>query len=650
MTEKTTPVAVEWALEGKMLGRGGNQVLACSDGRLSRENFTELIGRFSIGTPDELPQVSVSFLTSGSPPDRAYYLGMAIHKWAADMHTEGGDLLEGDDDHRPVFVTAYFCVPYQPLAAARVSYQAMYEEFGSIRLGTSGGQPLPVEFPLLTGLPALDGLVMQSAGRLLTGRPVCVLGAESATVAERLAFIGAVAALLPYGFRTRLTAATWVRSTQRGHRFRLFFSDARRDDSPDDVVYWGRPERTALTPGDDYAYVYGRWLLGTVGKLETLARLGEPRSFSSEDVLQALDDIGLRSAETDETRRGQRKPEEKKPEEPAPRPPAPSPVPAGAKTEREQRLRDCARFMRGDRLPQLNTAITRLASGARSISPEERRRCREIIKEERLFRHDSIIGGYEAELRQVLFKVAFPQPLSYEDYCLIENSVDLGFPGTVDLKPLDIALIRMIANMKMSDIRIRIVVYAQMGEADRRKIDSWYASHKVNEFDLIDAATGEWQRPRHAFYATVIAGDYMNHRQCDTLPVRHKLQHYGYLARLLQQVAKGYHKHQVNTLTSFLKAAYPQGLGAGEIRQVLLESREPPSRALLAAVLLWLTYPEDAQLARETFVLRLVATLDLEPQTLNALEPRLGLARPGGSAVTREYPSGRGPGMNRAGA
>ena len=65
------------------------------------------------------------------------------------------------------------------------------------------------------------------------------------------------------------------------------------------MVYWGRPERTALTPGDDYAYTYGRWLADTVGQLEALAQLTTPRSFSREDVFTSLDEIGLPFPEPD---------------------------------------------------------------------------------------------------------------------------------------------------------------------------------------------------------------------------------------------------------------------------------------------------------------------------------------------------------------
>ena len=79
---------------------------------------------------------------------------------------------------------------------------------------------------------------MRVAPLLLTGRPVCVLGAEGTSHLERLEFIDTVMGLLPYGFRSRMTAATWTRATNRNHRFRLYFSSAPRADEPDQVVIW----------------------------------------------------------------------------------------------------------------------------------------------------------------------------------------------------------------------------------------------------------------------------------------------------------------------------------------------------------------------------------------------------------------------------
>jgi hypothetical protein len=106
MTSRAISVNAQWALQGKTLGRAGYRVLACSNGDLSLENFTEVLGRFSLGTREALPQVVVSY------PVRTYYLGLAIHKWATDARVEGDQLPGHDDDGRPTVITSYFCVPY----------------------------------------------------------------------------------------------------------------------------------------------------------------------------------------------------------------------------------------------------------------------------------------------------------------------------------------------------------------------------------------------------------------------------------------------------------------------------------------------------------------------------------------------------------
>lgn len=635
MTEKTIPVYVEWALQGKTLGRAGARVLACSSGNLNMENFTELLGRFSLGTPDRLPQVSVSYLTSGTGPDRAYYLGMAIHKWAPDVQTDGGELLERDDDKRPVAVTTYFCAPYQPLADAGVSYQAMYQEFHKIRLGTTSGPPRQVELPVRTGLLAIGSLAtaMQTAGLLLTA-PVCVLGAEATNVGERLDFIEAVAALIPYGFRSRLTAATWVRPTHRDHRFRLYFSDTARDNHPDHVVYWERPELTSLKSRDDYGYAYDRFLAGTIGQLGALARLTTPRSFSRLEVLESLNEIGVP------------RPERPERPEPADRPrfrPAPRmlALPSGSQDARldgEQILRECAAFIHKPYRPELNIAITRLKGLAKSgTSPEERDRYREIIREHRLFQHNEALSN-ESKLRDALFKVAFVPPLEYPDYCLIEDSL-------TDESP-DQALLRAIVDEGMSDrdMRIRVVVYGQLlAEKDtekdtKRKLDQWYALAEVNAVRLIGAVAGRWHRPWHAVPASLIAVDFMSRKVCEPPgAIRNVLRYHSYLATLMQTL--GDDSFQVFVLTRFLRAAYPNGPSRSDIQQILAKNEEPPSPALLTAILLDL--PDDpylTRLAQEAYVFRTIRAMNLTPDVLQSLESRLAFANrwPGGPVAALE--------------
>ena len=258
-------VEAQWALYGKATGTAGDRVLACSTGDLAMVNFADAISRFQLGALHALPQVSVSYarpVKSGRS-----YLALAIHK-AAD---HGQVAL--DADGRPVTYTNYFCLPYGPLAACGVTYRAMHEALGGLRLPTASGAPLRVSIPGPPWQPPVtDLLALRVAALLLTGRSVCVLKAQQIPVDDRLGFIDTVMALLPYGFRAKMTAATWTRATYRDHRFRLFFSDAPRgEERHDHVVSWGCPETAVVTPEDGAAHEYLTWLEETL--IEPMARL-----------------------------------------------------------------------------------------------------------------------------------------------------------------------------------------------------------------------------------------------------------------------------------------------------------------------------------------------------------------------------------------
>jgi hypothetical protein len=268
-------VQAQWALYGKATGTSGDRVLACSTGDLAMVNFADAISRFQLGALPALPQVSVSYarpVKSGRS-----YLALAIHKPADHAPTDHGPANHGqvarDADGRPVTYTNYFCLPYGPLAASGVTYRAMHEALGGLRLPTANGAPLRVSIPGRPWQPPVtDLLALRVAALLLTGRSVCVLKAQQIPVDDRLGFIDTVMALLPYGFRAKMTAATWTRATYRDHRFRLFFSDAPRgEERPDHVVSWGRPETAVVTPTDGAAYEYLTWLEETL--IEPMARL-----------------------------------------------------------------------------------------------------------------------------------------------------------------------------------------------------------------------------------------------------------------------------------------------------------------------------------------------------------------------------------------
>lgn len=222
-----------WAVWSKHPGtREDYSVLACSD-TFSKADFAKIISRYTAGTPDTrlaggpgvLPWVTVSWVGV----DDALRLGLAI--------TEQADLVDGVG--RPITRTHYFCVPYDQLERDAVSYSALYRAARQVTSFPEGGRPVPLTIPRLTAADMLasvlddnkiDERVVGTAAALLLDGPVSVIQAEGSTVTDRLAFIDAVASLLPYGFRAKLTAGTWADSGVR-HRLRLAFAARPKDDA-----------------------------------------------------------------------------------------------------------------------------------------------------------------------------------------------------------------------------------------------------------------------------------------------------------------------------------------------------------------------------------------------------------------------------------
>jgi hypothetical protein len=292
MTGVVTVVDAQWALYGKAIGPAEDRVLACSTGDLAMVNFEDAITRFQLGTLHSLPQVSVSYAQTAKP--NRNYLALAIHKPA----DRGQAAL--DEDGRPVTYTNYFCLPYAPLADAGITYLAMHDAVRSLRLPTADGPPLRVS---VTGQslppPAVDLLAMRVAALLLTGRSVCVLQAQHVPLDGRLGFIDSVMTLLPFGFRAKMTAATWTRATYRDHRFRLFFSDApRAGHRRDYVVSWGHPETAVITPADGVAHEYLSWLEDTmIRPMVRLSRLTDASGFGDVAVKNAIKVVTQPAAE-----------------------------------------------------------------------------------------------------------------------------------------------------------------------------------------------------------------------------------------------------------------------------------------------------------------------------------------------------------------
>ncbi|MFC4586683.1 hypothetical protein [Sphaerisporangium corydalis] len=278
-------ITAEWALWGKRPGtRDGDGVLSCSQGWLGPVDFGEIMTRYAPGTPAELPQVTVSWVGGG--PDAR--LGLAVQ--------EGSDGRDGLG--RDIVLTRYFCAPFARLAAGPVSYGTLYESIA--------GCVLPVEGPLVLDVPPLDPAALAAAADetavgaaalLLDGKRVCVVGGENVPLRDRLRFLDAVAALLPYGFRARLTASTWTSSATR-HRIKLSF--ARHAPEGAHAVPWGRP--VTIPADQETGHRYQRALTslgGLAGLVARFARETEPRPMNADDRAAVLARFGGQDPDLD---------------------------------------------------------------------------------------------------------------------------------------------------------------------------------------------------------------------------------------------------------------------------------------------------------------------------------------------------------------
>jgi hypothetical protein len=276
-------IDAQWALYGKKANSEAYHILSCSTGALSRANFEDALSRFQLGELSTLPQVSVSYARLANQPGEGY-LSLAIDEFAAH-----GRRTARDRKGRQITYTSFFCLPYRPLAERAIGYVSGYEALRGMTLPETDGPPLRVALAAPTvRMLAIDPLAMRVAALLLTGRPVCVLGAEVTSTDERLRFIDAVMDLLPYGLRAKMAAATWTRATHSGHRFRLFFSSAPRLGSqPDHVVTWGEPDRVSIPGGPSAEYL--GWLEHNVGPFARLAGLTDEIGFGPKDTLQVLE-------------------------------------------------------------------------------------------------------------------------------------------------------------------------------------------------------------------------------------------------------------------------------------------------------------------------------------------------------------------------
>jgi hypothetical protein len=292
------PVHAGWAIWSKRPGtRDDYSVLASSTGPLSTAEFTRVIMHFApgnppaeSGTPGSLPWVVLSRVGVADQT----YLGASVQVPA--------DYVDGTG--RPVSRTSYICVPYEEIARAPVSYRGLSSALNTAQLPCQDSALVPLKIPRLDpGELAHDVMefgpaaVATTAALVLSG-PVTITGPEFPDTETRLRFLDAVAALLPYGYRTSYTAATWSDTAATGQRFRVVFALRARDEAS--RVTW---RAAAPVPGAGPARTYLAHLqrvLGspTVDIMELERLIGylsgdtQPRKFEQpEQAVASLDEF-----------------------------------------------------------------------------------------------------------------------------------------------------------------------------------------------------------------------------------------------------------------------------------------------------------------------------------------------------------------------
>lgn len=584
MHAQTVPITAEWALWGKERSDAGYRVIACSDGTIGVENFDEVLTRYSPGTLEFLPQVTISWVAD---KENRHYVAVAIHDRA--------DRALYDASGRAVVMTSYFCVPYNDLAAGAVSYYAMYDHFRSVGLPVAHRARIQATLPLAGAAERPDGFAMRVAALLLTGKPVCILGADGLDVGQRLMFIETVMSLLPYGMRSRFSASTWASSTFQEHRLRLFFASARRQ-ADDHVMVWGQADHAPT--GHIYADDYLIWLReGAEDRIIRLTQDTEQAGFRQADVLKMLERMGVAPSGVSPAgpARGGRAGEVAR---------WTAPSLQRTMTVDELLLRCAGRLQHVD--PFLTSDIARLEEYLGDAhTPEERHRYYLIIKEHGLLREDKRIGkGTRKQFYDVLLRLAFGAPLTYASFCKIESC--LGTPPVRVHRPLLVAI-----NAVGADVLMRLLVLGLIGE---KELKASLREQPETLADLISAAANPGLRPDHARVVCELVVHILV-EEVDRLgrqAIRVALHRNGYLAAVLQLRHPAEPQYQLTQLSQLLYLGHGEKLGSRDVEEILDSCT--PTVPLLAAVLLR-SGPRVALLAEWFFVRRQVTTAGFPVRT-----------------------------------
>ncbi len=417
-------IAAEWALWGKEANETSYHVLRCSKEGLREKDFSEIITRYSPGELDSLPQYTVSWIPGADREPE--YIALGVHELAPPDPRQAGGRSHRDAAGRPIVFVRLFCLRYAQLAELVLTYQDQALGYRDLIEAVSGLQlpagrtelvrvTLPDEPSPIIRRGTIRKQAEQVATMLLTGRQICVLGADDIKLAERLQFVDTVMAVLPYGLRATMSAATSASSTSQDLKLRLFFASvpraggrlaSGRSRGEDFRVKWGKLDEIDIP--DQVAGLYRQWLNDVKGHAPAmLADQVVPVRFAAADIrrmvgnlpedksVQAtLEDLGtdLRAADLD-----------------------PEAVKEAVK-DATKRLR---RYLGGEDQPAAPVEI--------------QHQYRQLVCWRQLLVDDGRLSPQlKGPLYDQLLRVAFGPELTYDGFCDIEGSV--GFPLHTSLR------------------------------------------------------------------------------------------------------------------------------------------------------------------------------------------------------------------------
>jgi hypothetical protein len=559
----TVPTAAEWALWGKTPNDRGYRLLNCSNGSLSPNAFIEVLTRYSPGTLERLPQVTVSW---SAPPDERSYVAIAIHE------KEEHGLY--DADGREIVFTRYFCVPYEDLAIGEVSYLSMYEKFSKFTLQAPDRAPIKTDLTSAPPTVLHDYQALRIAALLLTCKPVCIVGADGTDFRVRLQFLDTVMSMLPYGMRSRLSASTWVSSTMQTHKFRLFFASAPRpirdDQQADHIVKWGRQDHASI--GHCYADDYLRWLERQVRQPTVkLAVHKQQIDFSPREVLRMLEMVGVPSE-------GPVLPVYSYGQNQAASPTRPVTLPTATMTA-DELIIACGEYFGHPNPEFIAPYIEALRSFPRKPgTPEECSYYQQLIKRYQLLTENPQIDAQLAtKLYDALLPMAF-DGLTYANFCEIE-----AWTGIPEGKSLHQPLLESLAKAAFKDVITYLLVVGSLGDKRFRR----QFPENAEFSQLIELIANSKVPVHHARILCDAAIQFLRERavSVNRQSLQSVLSRHGYLAPLLEECYSHSPEYQRAALIELVGAAHGRKLDAVAIGGVFGNATLAPTAALLAAVL-----------------------------------------------------------------